>query len=52
MESTQTTVIVSHGNAVMPYTVVERQTFNTEFAARLFGYLTCLQRGQYYHWTI
>ena len=43
---------VKSGNAIDPYRVVASESFHTEFAARLFGYLTCLALGPYHHWTV
>lgn len=45
-------VVVLHGNAVVPYTVAADESFHTEFAARLFGWLTCAAAGQYHHWSL
>ena len=45
------TSIVKRGNAIVPYQEVTRQDFHTEFAARLFGYLSCLD-DQYRHWNV
>ena len=43
---------VFHGNAITPYRVVAEEAFNTEFAARLFGWLTCVSLGEYHYWTV
>lgn len=41
---------VKHGNAIVPYTTVEQEQFNTEFAAKLFGWLTCAAADRYHYW--
>ena len=52
MNERTTTVTVRRGNAVDPRVIVAVETFHTEFAARLFGWLFCRERDQYHYWTI
>jgi hypothetical protein len=48
-----TTVMVYRGNAIKPYVEVAHESFHTEFAARLFGWLTsCAAAGEYHHWAL
>lgn len=44
--------VVKVGSAIEPYREVTREGFNTEFAARLFGFLFCREAGQYHYWTL
>lgn len=43
--------LVWHGNAVTPYAVMAAGEFHTDFAARLFGFLSC-QGRPYTHWSV
>lgn len=43
--------VLWYGNAVVPYRIVATEHFHTEFAARLFGQLSCWP-SQYYHWVL
>jgi hypothetical protein len=43
--------VVKHGNAVVPYSTVVERPFHTEFAARLFGKMSC-EAALYRHWTV
>ena len=45
-----TLVWVKHSTAIVPERIVAQETFYTEFAARLFGWLTTVALGEYYHW--
>jgi hypothetical protein len=43
---------VISGNAVASYVVVGRESFHTDFAARLYGWLMCEGRPNYHYWVI
>lgn len=43
-------VTIHQGNAITPYEMVDRQRFNTEFAARLCGFLSVMDEP-YRYWS-
>lgn len=42
--------VIKHGNAITPYREVEREKFNTQIAAVLYGSMQCKQLDQYHYW--
>ena len=52
LNAPKTSVRVFHGNAVVPYRIIAEEMLHTEFAARLFGWMTCADLGEYNYWVL